>query len=87
MRRSGLYLLNFETIAAMAGGGRAVKPDDSSGDLMKRGRKKAPMKVTSEKTTKDMLPILPISPNASFDCLTSWGASYLKYVSPTHVVL
>lgn len=82
--RSGLYLLTFVMRPAMLFGGRAVKLP-SSGDLMKRGRKDAPAKDTSENTTSDMLPILPMSPSASLDSLISWGASYLKYVSPTNV--
>jgi hypothetical protein len=46
----------------------------------------AKIQVTVEKTTRDMLPIRPISPKASLDCFTSCGASNLKYVSPTQVV-
>jgi hypothetical protein len=84
--RSGLYLLNFVTTAAIAAGGLLVKLS-SSGDLMSMGRMVAPTKTTDEKTTKARLPIRPISPKASFDCLTSCGASYLKYISPTKVVL
>lgn len=68
--RSGLYLLNFVMTPAIAAGGRGVKPS-SSGDLTSAGRMNDPMNVTSEKTTRDRLPIRPISPNASFDCLTS----------------
>ena len=77
VRRSGLYLLTLLTTSARALGGRAVKLS-SSGDLMNRGRRKAPRKVTKENTTRDKLPILPISPRASLDSLTSTGASYLK---------
>ena len=86
VRRSGLYLLKLVSTPAIAAGGRLVKLS-SSGDLMSMGRMVAPTKTTEEKTTKAKLPIRPISPKASFDCLTSWGASYLKYISPTKVVL
>jgi len=68
--RSGLYLLTLVMRPAILFGGRAVKLF-SSGDLMKRGRKDAPAKDTSENTTSDMLPILPMSPSASLDSLIS----------------
>merc|ERR1712144_140633 len=68
VRRSGLYLLTFVTTPAIAAGGRAVK-FSSSGDLTKSGIMRAPTKVTREK-----LPIRPISPRASLDCLKSCGA-------------
>jgi hypothetical protein len=77
VRRSGLYLLTFVAIAAIAAGGLCVKLV-SSGDLMSIGRIQAPIKVTKENSTREKLPILPISPSASFDALKSWGASYLK---------
>ncbi len=70
VRRSGRYLLNFVSTAAIAAGGRLVK-FSSSGDMMRTGSMAAPTKTTEENTTKAKLPIRPISPNASFDCLTS----------------
>ena len=75
--RSGLYFWNTVTISAIAAGGRAVKLF-SSGDLINCGNIIAPIKCTDENTTSDMLPILPISPKASFVSLISFGASYLK---------
>merc|ERR1711964_628617 len=73
VRRSGLYLLAFVTTPAIAAGGRAVK-FSSSGDLTKSGIMRAPTKVTREKSTSEKLPIRPISPRASLDCLKSCGA-------------
>jgi hypothetical protein len=70
LRRSGLYFWNLVAIPAMAAGGRGVKLS-SVGDLISRGKMRAPTNVTKEKTTRDMLPILPMSPSTSFDCLTS----------------
>ena len=74
------------TSSAIAAGGRRVNVV-SSGDLTSRGRTNADINVMQLDTTRAMLPILPMSPNASVDSLASTGASYLKYVSPTHVVL
>lgn len=74
--RSGLYLLTLVAIAAIAAAGRGVKLC-SSGDLMRRGNTKAPAVVTRENKTREKLPILPISPNGSFEVLKSCGASYL----------
>lgn len=68
--RSGLCSFILVTRPAMAAGGRAVKPL-SSGDRTKRGNRNAPTKVTIDCTTRAILPILPMSPSASFDCLTS----------------
>jgi hypothetical protein len=84
--KSGWYLLNFVMSSAIAAGGRRVN-DCSSGDLIISGRINAEIKVMKLDTTRAMLPIRPISPRASFDSLASRGASYLKYVSPTQVVL
>ncbi len=70
VRRSGRNLLNLVRTAAIAAGGRWVK-FSSSGERMRIGSMVAPVKTTEEKTTKARLPIRPISPNASFDCLTS----------------
>ena len=70
VRRSGRYLLNLVRTAAIAAGGRLVK-FSASGDLIRMGSIVAPKKTTEEKTTKAKLPIRPISPKASFDCLTS----------------
>lgn len=85
MSKSGLYSFILVTRPAIAAGGRAVNPL-SSGDRTNSGNRNAPTKVTIDCTTSAILPILPISPSASFDCLTSWGASYRKYNSPTQVV-
>jgi hypothetical protein len=84
--RSGLYLLTFVSSPAILLGGRGVN-SSSSGEWMRSGKRNAPKKVTMENTTNAMLPIRPISPRASLDSFTSCGASYLKYVSPTHVLL
>ncbi len=76
VKRSGLYLANFLTKSAMAPGGRGVN-EWSSGERTNRGMSQAPANVTAEKTTRDILPMRPISPNASLDSFTSSGASYL----------
>jgi len=70
VKRSGRNLLNLVRTTAIAAGGRLVK-FSSSGERMRMGRMIAPAKTIEEKTTKARLPIRPISPNASFDCLTS----------------
>ena len=46
------------------------------------GRMTEAANVTSEKTMSAVLPILPISPVLSGDLVP--GASYAKYISPTH---
>ena len=64
------------TIGAMLGGGRGVKPGfSSSGDFTIHGRRTEPANVTMEKTTKERLPIRPISPKVSGDSCAVLGAS------------
>ena len=56
------------TKGAMLGGGRGVKPGfSSSGDLTIHGRRTEPTNVTIENTTRERLPMRPISPRASED--------------------
>lgn len=76
VRRSGLYLFMVVTNGAILGGGRGVKPGfSSSGDLTIHGRRTEPTKVTIEKTTRERLPMRPMSPKASEDSCTVLGAS------------
>jgi hypothetical protein len=83
--RSGRYSVIFVTNPTMLLGGLEVNPS-SSGERIKKGRRNAPENVTIENTTSAMLPMRPTSPSASLDPLTLCGTSYLKYVSPTHVL-
>ena len=73
--RSGRYLMRTLTRGAMLGGGLGVNPIfSSSGDSTRSGRSTDPAKVRMENTTRLRLPIRPISPRVSVDCLTCSGA-------------
>ena len=87
VNRLGLRLTTVFTIGAMLAGGLGVKSGfSSSGDLTIHGSVIEPMNVTIENTINDILPTRPISVSGSLEFLTSGGAEYLRYISPTHVV-
>lgn len=70
-------------------GGRGVKADFLlSGERTPNGRTMELTTVMKENITSDKLPIRPTSPRVSEDSSAAdFGASYLKYVSPTQVAL
>jgi hypothetical protein len=86
--RVGLYFSTSITIGAILAGGRGVKSGfSSSGGLTIHGSMTEPANVIVEKAIRDMLPIRPTWPRVSSASLAAAGASYRRYISPTHVVL
>lgn len=87
VNKLGLRSTTVLTIGAILAGGLGVKSGfSSSGDLTIHGSVIEPMNVTMENTINDILPTRPISVSGSLEFLTSGEASYLRYISPTHVV-
>lgn len=83
--RLGLY---FASPVKCLGGREKPGPfSSSSGLCTKNGRSTDITKVMMEKAMRAMEPMRPTFPVRSPAALTSAGASYRRYTSPTHVVL
>jgi hypothetical protein len=85
----GLYFSNSVTMPAIFCGGRGVKElaFSSAGDFTKKGSNTDITNVMMLKAIRAIEPIRPTFPVRSPAALTSAGASYRRYTSPTHVVL
>ena len=83
--RLGLY---FASPVKCLGGREKPGPfSSSSGLCTKKGRRTDITNVMMEKAMRAMEPMRPTLPVRSPAALTSAGASYRRYTSPTHVVL
>lgn len=85
----GLYFSILVKRPAISFGGRGVNAGvlSSAGDWTMNGSRTDMTKVMIEKDMRAMEPTRPTLPVRSPAALTSAGASYLRYTSPTQVVL